>query len=481
GRQQPGWTRTAPGLNCTFSDQHLVPGRPSGILPVHKVYRWGATMRPGQEGTTTDGRDRKLAAIAEMAKTVAAQSDPDTMLTGFLRSLIHTSEAADAAVLLLYDAPSNRLVVSASYGYEPDVVRQICLAPGESMSGRAFATGEPQLYSTPEAVAGAMQGMTPENRALFERAAAGLGHSRSAVCVPLSTARARVGVLVLENLRREATFDQQDLEFLRHAADIIALAIENHRLRAELENARAISEANRLKAEVISILAHEMRTPLTSIKGYASALLMEDASFDAAQQREFLEIIEEECDLMEDLIHDLLESSIIDAGLLRIQPEPVLLPRLVRSVIDEIEHRTRKHRFLADLPADLPLVEADRHRIAQVLRNLLDNAVKYSPDGGLIVVRAAVEGREVVVSVADQGVGIAPEHLNRLFEKFYRVRTGLEHRVVGSGLGLPIARAIVESHGGRIWAESQVGQGSTFYFSLPIGPSGVRNAEQEDG
>jgi signal transduction histidine kinase len=117
----------------------------------------------------------------------------------------------------------------------------------------------------------------------------------------------------------------------------------------------------------------------------------------------------------------------------------------------------------------------------QVLRNLLDNAVKYSPDGGLIVIRGEVVSGEVIVSVADQGVGIAPEHLNRLFEKFFRVRWGLGRHVVGSGLGLPISRTIVESHGGRIWAESQLGEGSTFFFALPISSTGGLDTQPVGG
>jgi signal transduction histidine kinase len=195
---------------------------------------------------------------------------------------------------------------------------------------------------------------------------------------------------------------------------------------------------------------------------------MEEATFDPETQQEFLQIIDEECDTLQDLIHDLLESSIIDAGLLRLEPQPVRLPRLAQSVTDDMARRTQQHHFLIDFPDDFPIVDADPHRIEQVLRNLLDNAVKYSPQGGLVVIRGTMHKDEIVVSVADQGMGIAPQHLNRLFEKFFRIESGLGRHVVGSGLGLPIAHTIVESHGGRIWAESQLGQGSTFYFTLPL-------------
>ena len=178
-----------------------------------------------------------------------------------------------------------------------------------------------------------------------------------------------------------------------------------------------------------------MRTPLTSIKGYATALLMEDVSFSPSTQQEFLQIIDEECDILQNLIHDLLESSIIDAGLLRLQPQPILLPRLVKDVIEELTHQTRKHQFVVDFSDDFPIVDADPQRIAQVLRNLIDNAIKYSPNGGLIVVRGEAWPLEAVVSVSDQGVGIAPEHLNRLFEKYFphRVRPGTARGRLGTG------------------------------------------------
>jgi signal transduction histidine kinase len=135
---------------------------------------------------------------------------------------------------------------------------------------------------------------------------------------------------------------------------------------------------------------------------------------------------------------------------------------------------------MVDFPSPFPIVDADPQRVTQVLRNLLDNAVKYSPNGGLVVVRGEAGETEIVLSVADQGEGIAPEHLNRLFEKFFRIKSGLGRHVVGTGLGLPIARTIVETHGGRIWAESQLGQGTTFYFTIPCARTASIQSEAEE-
>jgi signal transduction histidine kinase len=286
--------------------------------------------------------------------------------------------------------------------------------------------------------------------------------------VPLIAEQHAIGVLVLLSLHQLRGFRESDVDFLQRVADLLTLAIENMQLREELHEAQALGEANRLKAELISTLAHEMRTPLTSIKGYSTALLLPEASFGPETQHEFLQIIDQECDTLETLIHDLLESSIIDAGFLKLEIQPVVLPRIIQAVAHEMARRTEEHRFLVDSATPFPIVEADPDRITQVLRNLLDNAIKYSPEGGLIIVRAEDSPDEVIVSVADQGLGIAPEHLHQLFDKFFRARTGLAQHVVGSGLGLPICHAIVESHGGRIWAESVVGQGTTFYFTLPL-------------
>jgi signal transduction histidine kinase len=418
--------------------------------------------------------------ISELAKISVTENETETMLQRLLACLVEMFGAAEAGVLLLYDPSEERLAVQAAHGYELTKLQQIRITPGEARCGRAFQTGEPGLYSTPGTIAAATANMTAANRELVMAATADLQEPRSAACIPLITGEKKMGVLMLENLHEVNAFASTDLPFLQAVADLIALSVEGAHAREGFQSAQALSEANRLKAELISTLAHEMRTPLTSIKGYSTALLMEEASFKPETQREFLQFIDEECDVLQTLIHDLLESSIIDAGLLRLEPQPVRLPPLVKNVTDDIARRTQIHRFLVDFPEHFPILDADPDRIVQVLRNLLDNAVKYSPQGGLIVVRGEVHKDEVVVSVADQGVGLTPEHLNRLFEKFFRAKSSLGRHVVGSGLGLPISRTIVESHGGRIWAESQTGEGTTLYFTLPLEGLSQELAEREE-
>jgi len=427
-----------------------------------------SVARTESDTTTILGEDPRLSVLFELAGIFATRQDLDTMLTRSVNSLVETLESVQAAVLMIYDPDNEVLSVKAAHGYDLSRLQHTRLAIGEATCGKTFQTGEPQLYPTPRDLARSRRSLTPENARAFREAIIGDRWPQSAVCVPLFAGENKVGVLMLENLEKPKSFVKSDLPFLHAVVDLIALAVQNARLRQKLQETRALDEANRLKGELLSILAHEMRTPLTSIKGYSTALLMQEASFDPAAQREFLEIIDEECDTLESLVHDLLESSIIDAGLLKLEPQPVVLSRLSEETIDEIAHRTDDHRFMVDFPAGFPVVDADPDRIRQVLRNLLDNAVKYSPDGGLVITRGECSEDEVIVSVADQGVGISPEHLNRLFDKFFRVESGRGHHVVGSGLGLPICRTIVEAHGGRIWAESKIGQGSTFYFTLPL-------------
>ena len=413
-------------------------------------------------------QDDELTILYEISQVIASQHDLTTMLSRCLSCLVERCPSVDAGFFLLYDADSLVLRVTATHGYDLTAFEHIVINPGESISGQTFEAGSTKLYVSIEEIETARRTMSPANRRVFDAAILGSRRPQSAISLPLFSNYDRFGVVILENHQQPGAFSASDIQFLERVTRLLALAVQSEMRRALVAAANTSTDEDSWRAELISTLAHEMRTPLTSIRGYATALLMEEASFSPEAQKQFLGFIDEECETLEVLIHDFLESSRIDAGLLHLQLQPVTLSHLASDVINEIAHKSRKHRFLADFPERLPIVEADPDRIAQVLRNLLDNAMKYSPTGGLVVVRGEPRLDEVVISVADQGIGIAPNDLNRLFEKYFRAKTSVGHHVIGSGLGLPIARTIVESLGGRIWAESQVGRGTTLYFTIPF-------------
>ncbi len=273
---------------------------------------------------------------------------------------------------------------------------------------------------------------------------------------------------------------QPDSSHLFALQDTRMLHVTAFIIRDESDHARGVGfllrditreiEEHTLQSQLLSTLSHELRTPLASIKGFASTLLRQDVRWDEATQRDFLKIIEDEADRLTELIDDLLDMSQIEAGALRVAPSPMQLRSLVSDVINETETRlgSEKHWFVMDFPAEIPRVLADARRLRAVFRNLLENAIKYSSDGGQITIACQVENDHVVVSVTDQGQGIPPEYLDKIFERFFQVDGSSTRKTSGSGLGLAIVKAIVEAHGGKIWAESEVGKGSVFRFTLPL-------------
>lgn len=218
--------------------------------------------------------------------------------------------------------------------------------------------------------------------------------------------------------------------------------------------------------DVVNTLAHDLRTPLACLKGYLSLLDEGKYSPGSPEWTEFFGLCINECDHIESLVESLLESAVRNPELV-LHCKPVIVPLLINGVITEVSVLDADRRFVVDVQPDAHTVWADPLRLEQALRNLVDNAVKYSPDDTLVVVRVRKQGGATLFSVSDQGYGIAPEHLNRLFERFYRIRDARSSNVRGTGLGLPIARLVVEAHGGEVWAESLPGRGSTFYFTLP--------------
>jgi signal transduction histidine kinase len=207
--------------------------------------------------------------------------------------------------------------------------------------------------------------------------------------------------------------------------------------------------------------------PLTAIKGYSSALILEEVEWSEEKRSQFLHLINEECDTIQMILTEMLDSSLVDRDQLSIERQPIRIFQLANDVVSEIQLQTENHHFVVDIGHDFPIVEGDQLWIKQVFRNLVDNAVKYSPDGGLIIIRGEVRSEDIVIRIADQGIGISPEDLLPLFDKYYRVLPLDSSNIPGLGLGLPIARTVIEAHGGRIWVDSKEGQGTIISFTLP--------------
>jgi PAS domain S-box-containing protein len=251
----------------------------------------------------------------------------------------------------------------------------------------------------------------------------------------------------------------------RHLVNLIVNVHDITRFREEEE----------MKSTFTSIISHELKTPVALIKGYAQTLARPDAEWDAATARQSLEIIEEEADRLEALINNLLDVSRIQASGLRLDHADVDVETLASKVVAAYRTQTSIHQIEVDFPERLPLIWGDEERLRQVLTNLLANAIKYSPEGGTIRVGGWTQyasgengpGR-VILFVADQGIGIPQDELPHIFDRFYRVDSSLRRSTAGAGLGLFLTKAIVEAHGGQIWARSEAGKGTTFFVALPV-------------
>jgi len=230
------------------------------------------------------------------------------------------------------------------------------------------------------------------------------------------------------------------------------------------------------RTETLALAAHELKTPLAIIKGAATTLLSSSMRWDASLQREMLQMIDVQADRLYDILNTLLDVWRFDTGTQSLRFARVYLAELLSQLVERWRKRAPRHVFVLQLLNEAPPVSCDAVRIEQALDALLDNAAAYSPQGSAITVRLETNDMEARVSVVDEGIGIAPEHLDRVFDRFYRVRQGSD-APPGSGLGLAMARAIFETHGGKIWADSPgLGCGATFYATLPFLPPALSTA-----
>ena len=277
--------------------------------------------------------------------------------------------------------------------------------------------------------------------------------------IPVRLGARTVGALAIAG----GTVNRETAEAI---GSLVGTALERVRIVDELTTTRAAQENERLRSALLDSVTHEFRTPLTSIKASVTALLAE-SSLDEEQRRDLLSVVEEETDRLNRLVGQAAEMAQLDAHLVQLNLHPQSMSEIVQSVLEELQPALKDRSVAVEIPAELPKVLADFERIREVVRHLLENAAKYSPAGSPIRITATQSGAHVLTSVADRGPGIDSLEQSLIFDKFYR---GQKQRYLshGTGMGLAIARVIVETHKGQISLVSQLGQGSVFSFSLPI-------------
>jgi len=247
---------------------------------------------------------------------------------------------------------------------------------------------------------------------------------------------------------------------------MVAIAVERARAVEELGKTEATREGERLKSALLDSITHDFRTPLTSIKASVTSLLS-TSTREGQNANELLTVIDEECDRLNRLVGDAAEMARLDAGEFELKRGPQELKEIISAALEQYKGPLGQREVRVELPADLPPVNADFARIKDVLVRLIENADSYSPKGTPITIGAEANKEFVTVSVADQGPGIEEMEMGLIFDKFYRGRNQ-RYLVQGTGMGLPIAKAIIEAHGGTIGVTSQIGRGSVFSFTLPI-------------
>jgi signal transduction histidine kinase len=370
----------------------------------------------------------------------------------------------EACSILLLDKNTGELRFAEASGMDSDRLKKVSVPIDNSIGGWVIRKDRPLLIRDARNDPRWHKGVDESTD--FE--------TRSILGVPLKLRDKTIGVLELVNKKDEASFNEDDIQIATTLSAQAAIAIENARLLDELQQAyRDLSEIDQLKNDFVSIASHELRTPLAVILGYAT-FLRGNVSGQASEQ---LDIVLSSAIRLRSLIDDMVNLRHIQTQELQLQRSIFPLHKLVTDVVQEFsEIITGKQQVVTTrfLPADNPLnVDADRQKIYLVLANMISNATKFTAEQGRIHVDVILKGHKYWVSVIDTGIGIPKSEYERIFDQFYQVEPSLTRKYQGMGLGLSIAKGMVDVHQGRIWVESVVGKGSKFTFVLPTGPDVV--------
>jgi two-component system sensor histidine kinase KdpD len=403
------------------------------VMLVVAVVISGLAARIRAQAESAREREGRMAALYAMSRELASTRGVEGLLAVATR---HITELFRARVAILLPDTSGRLGEVAVGAEFPMETSEVAVSQWVYDHGQVAGQGTDTLPG-----------------------AAGL-------YVPLLGSRGAVGVLGLRPTDPRSLQAPEQLHQVETFASQTALAIERAQLAAAAEQAQVRAETERLRNSLLSSVSHDLRTPLASITGAASTLLENEARLDAATRRDLLEALHEEADRLNRLVQNLLEMTRLEAGALVPHTAWHSVEEVVGAALGRFGKSLAERPVTTRIPAELPLVPMDDVLIEQVLINLIDNAIKYTPAGTPIEVSAEETGAAVVVEVADRGPGLRPGEERLIFEKFHR--TDPAPSVRGAGLGLAICQGIIQAHGGRIWAENRPAGGVALRFALPL-------------
>ncbi len=399
----------------------------------------------------------RLQRILEISQILTSTYNLDELLQIILASATELTKTETASIMLL-DENGTELRFAATTSNDRDKLMALRVPVESSLAGTILLSGEPMVFDNVQQDPRHFAGV--DKQIAFE--------SRSILGVPLLVRDRPVGVLEALNKLDSSPFSEEDGQVLMTLAAQAAVAIENARLITALQKAyEQLNRVDQIKSDFIAIASHELRTPLGLILGYAAMLKEDLKNPDTAQQ---LDMVMSSALRLRDLIDDMVNVQHIEEGKAKLVLSEFSLQEVVQRVVEAVNelYTAKEQELLVNLPPQTLSVIADRDKIMLVLNNLLTNAIKFTEARGRIMVTAEQKNGEVQVHVADTGIGIPAREVNRIFDRFYQVEPHLTRTHGGLGLGLAIAKGMIELHGGKIWVESVEGLGSRFSFSVPL-------------
>ena len=390
---------------------------------------------------------RAFSYIHELIRIVQEPDDMRATVESFL-STLREQFVFDNVAAYLQDEKANTLEIAYARAVGRAKNAEADAPWGETFAGSVFVKGQ-VLIQEPESI--------PSTDDRLRRAYL-LG-------IPLYANGLIGGALVFVRFGGPS-YEQAHVDIASLAAELLSILFERRAWKRTHNELHNLQLQMQLQEDFVSTISHELRTPLGFIKGYSTSLLRKDTSWDVETQQEFLTIIDEEADRLSLLIENVLESARLQSKTLPLRFQPLRLDAVLRDVVTRLRARYKDLDVNLDLQAAAPM-QGDGLRIAQVFDNLFTNALKYAPDSPIIVVLRQVN-EKLVVQFKDRGPGIPQESLPLIFERFYRARS---EKATGTGLGLFICKQIIDAHRGKIWAESTLGEGTTFFIELPINPA----------